>query len=100
MQKPTSVPLAVSVGYVTKELLNLKGQVKTNTSEIKEIRQELRDLTQAVRQLANAIQQDRNNNAHQQEMMVEKLKNALLQFENNLLKGQYPNMLGDSKDKD
>jgi hypothetical protein len=30
--------------------------------------------------------------------LIEKLKNALLQFENDLLRGKYPNMLNSSKD--
>ncbi len=81
-----------------RELLALKKQTEANTAEIKEIRQDIRDLTEAVRQLTNTIQQDRTNNAHQQEIMVEKLKNALLQFENNLLKGKYPNILDNSEE--
>ena len=83
-----------------KELLALKKQTEANTSEIKEIRQDIRDLTEAVRQLANAMQQDRANNTHQQEIMVERLKNTLLQFENNLLKGKYPNILDPNEDKE
>ena len=81
----------------SKELLSLKQQTEANTSEIKEIRQDIRDLTEAVRQLANAIQQDRTNNSHQQELMLEKLKNALMQFEIKLLKGEYPNTLNPSE---
>ena len=83
-----------------KELLALKGQVKENTSEIDEIRQELRDLTEFVRNLNNIVNQDRTKNEAQREILIEKLKNALLQFENDLLRGKYPNMLDSSKDDD
>jgi predicted nucleic acid-binding Zn-ribbon protein len=81
-----------------KDLLTLKGQVKENTSEINEIRQELRDLTEFVRNLNNIVNQDRTKNEAQREILIEKLKNALLQFENDLLRGKYPNMLNSSKD--
>jgi predicted nucleic acid-binding Zn-ribbon protein len=84
----------------SKELLALKGQTEANTSDIKEIKQDIKALTEAVRQLANAIQQDRTNNAHQQEIMVERLKNTLLKFENNLLKGKYPTTLDRSQEDD
>ena len=83
-----------------KDLLILKGQVKENTSEIDEIRQELRDLTEFVRKLNNIVNQDRSTNQAQREILIEKLKNALLQFENDLLKGKYPNMLNSSKNDD
>ncbi|NJL51918.1 MAG: hypothetical protein HC930_06275 [Hydrococcus sp. SU_1_0] len=83
-----------------KDLLNLKGQVKENASEIDEIRQELRDLTEFVRNLNNIINQDRTKNEAQREILIEKLKNALLKFENDLLRGKYPNMLDSSKDED
>jgi hypothetical protein len=83
-----------------KDLLTLKGQVKANTSEIDEIRQELRDLTEFVRNLNNIVNQDRTKNEAQREILIEKLKNALLQFENDLLRGKYPNMLNSSKDND
>jgi archaellum component FlaC len=81
-----------------KDLLNLKGQVKENASEIDEIRQELRDLTKFVRNLNNIVNQDRTKNEAQQAILIEKLKNALLQFENDLLRGKYPNMLNSSQD--
>jgi hypothetical protein len=81
-----------------KDILTLKGQVKENTSEIDEIRQELRDLTEFVRNLNNIVNQDRTKNEAQQAILIEKLKNALLQFENDLLRGKYPNMLNSSKD--
>ena len=83
-----------------KDLLTLKGQVKENTSEIDEIRQELRDLTEFVRNLNNIVNQDRTKNEAQREILIEKLKNALLQFENDLLRGKYPNMLKSSQDED
>jgi archaellum component FlaC len=83
-----------------KDLLNLKGQVKENASEIDEIRQELRDLTKFVRNLNNIVNQDRTKNEAQREILIEKLKNALLKFENDLLRGKYPNMLDSSKDED
>ncbi len=83
-----------------KDLLTLKGQVKENTSEIDEIRQELRDLTEFVRNLNNIVNQDRTKNEAQREIVIEKLKNALLQFENDLLRGKYPNMLNSSRDDD
>lgn len=83
-----------------KDLLALKGQVKENTSEIDEIRQELRDLTEFVRNLNNIVNQDRSNSEAQREILIEKLKNALLQFENDLLRGKYPNMLDSGKDSD
>ena len=81
-----------------KDLLTLKGQVKENTSEINEIRQELRDLTEFVRSLHNIVNQDRTKNETQREILIEKLKNALLQFENDLLRGKYPNAIDRSKD--
>jgi hypothetical protein len=81
-----------------KDILTLKGQVKENTSEIDEIRQELRDLTEFVRNLNNIVNQDRTKNEAQQAILIEKLKNALLQFENDLLRGKYPNMLNNGKD--
>ena len=83
-----------------KDLLTLKRQVKDNTSEIDEIRQELRDLTEFVRNLTNIVNQDRTKNEAQREILIEKLKNALLQFENDLLRGKYPNMLNSSQDED
>lgn len=83
-----------------KDLLTLKGQVKENASEIDEIRQELRDLTKFVRKLNDIVNQDRTTNQAQREILIEKLKNALLQFENDLLRGKYPNMLNSSKDDD
>jgi predicted nucleic acid-binding Zn-ribbon protein len=83
-----------------KDLLTLKGQVKENTSEIDEIRQELRDLTEFVRNLNNIVNQDRTKNEAQREILIEKLKNALLQFENDLLRGKYPNMLNSGKNDD
>lgn len=83
-----------------KDLLALKGQVKDNTKEIEQVRQELRDLTEFVRNLNNIVNQDRTNNEAQREILIEKLKNALLQFENDLLKGKYPNMINSSKDDD
>lgn len=83
-----------------KELLALKGQVKDNTKEIEEVRQELRDLTEFVRNLNNIVNQDRTKNEAQREILIEKLKNALLKFENDLLRGKYPNMLNSSKDDD
>ena len=39
-----------------KELLTLKGQVGTNTSDIKELQKDLKDLTSAVRDLSFSIQ--------------------------------------------
>ena len=84
----------------SKELLTLKGQVKENTSEIDQIRQELRDLTEFVRNLNNIVNQDRTRNEAQREILIEKLKNALLQFENDLLRGKYPNMLNSREDQD
>jgi len=83
-----------------KDLLNLKGQVKENASEIEKIRQELRDLTKFVRELNNIVNQDRTKNEAQREILIEKLKNALLQFENDFLRGKYPNMLKSTQDKD
>ncbi len=83
-----------------KELLALKGQVKENASEIDEIRQELRDLTEFVRNLNNIVNQDRTQNEAQREILIERLKNALLQFENDLLRGKYPNMLKSREDQD
>jgi len=83
-----------------KDLWTLKRQVKDNTSEIDEIRQELRDLTEFVRNLNNIVNQDRTKNEAQREILIEKLKNALLQFENDLLRGKYPNMLNSSQDED
>ncbi|MEL6788537.1 MAG: hypothetical protein AAFO76_14300 [Cyanobacteria bacterium J06607_15] len=82
-----------------KDLLTLKGLVKENTSEIDEISQELRDLTEFVRSLNNIVNQDRTKNKAQREILIKKLKNALLKFENDLLRGKYPNMLDSSKDK-
>ena len=84
----------------SKELLTLKGQVKENTSEIDEIRQELRDLTEFVRNLNNIVNQDRTKSEAQREILIEKLKNALLKFENDLLRGKYPNMLNSREDQD
>jgi archaellum component FlaC len=83
-----------------KELLSLKKQTEDNTSEIKEIRQDIKDLTEAVRELASQMQQDRTNNAHQQEIMIEKLKNALLQMEIKLLKGEFPTILDNNNDEE
>ena len=83
-----------------KELLSLKKQTEDNTSEIKEIRQDIKDLTEAVRELASQMQQDRTNNAHQQEIMIEKLKNALLQMEIKLLKGEFPKILDNNNEEE
>jgi hypothetical protein len=50
--------------------------------------------------LNNIVNQDRTKNEAQREILIEKLKNALLQFENDLLRGKYPHMLDSNKDNE
>ena len=90
-----------------KDLLNLKGQVKENASEIEKIRQELRDLSEFVRNLHNIVNQDRTKNEAQREILIRDLKIALLEFRNDqsqfridLLTGEHPNMLNSTQDED
>ncbi len=51
-----------------KELLTLKGQVGSNTSDIKELRQDLKDLTAAVRDLSFSVQRLTDATKHNQEI--------------------------------
>ncbi|MEM8673352.1 MAG: hypothetical protein AAGF83_05695 [Cyanobacteria bacterium P01_G01_bin.67] len=89
-----------AVSSIWQRIISSQGISQRQYSEIEEIRQELRDLTEFVRNLNNIVNQDRTKNEAQREILIEKLKNTLLQFENDLLRGKYPNMLKDSQDDD
>jgi predicted nucleic acid-binding Zn-ribbon protein len=83
-----------------KELLSLKKQTEVNTSDIKEIRQDIKDLAEAVRKLTDKMERNQLENDYQQKITIEQLKNALLQLENNFLKGKYSNRLDRSDEDD
>jgi predicted nucleic acid-binding Zn-ribbon protein len=83
-----------------KELLSLKKQTEVNTSDIKEIRQDIKDLAEAVRKLTDKMERNQLENDYQQKITIEQLKNALLQLENNFLKGKYSNKLDRSDEDD
>jgi predicted nucleic acid-binding Zn-ribbon protein len=83
-----------------KELLALKKQTELNTSDLKEIRQDIKDLAEAVRKLTDKMERNQLENDYQQKITIEQLKNALLQLENNFLKGKYSNKLDRSDEDD
>lgn len=83
-----------------KELLALKKQTELNTSDLKEIRQDIKDLAEAVRKLTEKMERNQLENDYQQKITIEQLKNALLQLENNFLKGKYSNRLDRSDEDD
>ena len=86
-----------------KELLTLKGQVGTNTSDIKELQKDLKDLTSAVRDLSFSVQRltdsielskeleksERDKLTWQwqseRDRLITQLQNALLKMENRYL---------------
>jgi uncharacterized protein YoxC len=86
-----------------KELLALKGQVSSNTSDIKELQKDLKDLTSAVRDLSFSVQRLTDSIDHNKELekserdkltwqwqserdrLIAQLQNALLKMENRYL---------------
>jgi uncharacterized protein YoxC len=86
-----------------KDLLTLKGQVDSNTSDIKELREDLKDLTTAVRDLSFSVQRLTDAVDHNKELdkserdnltlqwqserdrLIAQLQNALLKMENRYL---------------
>jgi uncharacterized protein YoxC len=64
-----------------KELLTLKGQLGSNTSDIKELRQDLKDLTSAVRDLSFSVQRLTDSIEHNKELEKSERDKLALQWQ-------------------
>jgi hypothetical protein len=63
---------------IVRLMFNFSEELQRNRSDIEKLQQEVRDLASAMQRLAYEVLRQRENEAHEREMLALRLENALL----------------------